>query len=90
VGQPADLAILKRAASDPFASLAASTRRDVRLTMVGGVPCVGDYAMKAVFAASRQPHADARVDGEPRYIARWIARRARRMAICEPGLEVSI
>jgi hypothetical protein len=46
--------------------------------------------MKAVFAASRQPHADARVDGEPRYIARWIARRARRMAICEPGLEVSI
>jgi cytosine/adenosine deaminase-related metal-dependent hydrolase len=90
VGQPADLAILKRAASDPFASLAASTRRDVRLTMVGGVPCVGDDAMKAVFAASRQPHADARVDGEPRYIARWIARRARRMAICEPGLEVSI
>ena len=89
VGQPADLAIFKRVASDPFVSLASSKRQDVRLTMVGGVPAVGDRTMQAVFLAQRQAHVDAEIDGEPRYLARWIARRVRRMALREPGLQVS-
>jgi cytosine/adenosine deaminase-related metal-dependent hydrolase len=89
LGQPADLAVFERVAADPFVSLVSSTRRHVRLTMVGGAPLAGDRRMREVFVARRQPCVEARVDGRPTFIARWIARRVGRMLVAEPGVEVS-
>ena len=89
VGQPADLCMLRRAADDPFETMVQSTRSDVRLTMIGGMPMIGDRSMRAVFAAMRQSCVDALVDGAPRLLTRWIARRVQAMVIREPGLEVA-
>jgi cytosine/adenosine deaminase-related metal-dependent hydrolase len=88
-GQLADLIVLDRLAPDPFDSIVGSTRAAVRLVMVGGAPLIGDRRMHAVFSAQRRACVDAQVDGVPRLLARWIARRAEAMRIREPGLEVS-
>jgi cytosine/adenosine deaminase-related metal-dependent hydrolase len=87
-GKAADLVVLRRRAGDPFDSVVASTRDDVRLTMIGGVPLVGGREMRPVFAARRQRHANATVDGAERLLASWIARHVSKMTLREPGLEV--
>ena len=69
-------------------SVIASTRADVRLTMIGGEPLVGDIGMREVFAARRQPFAAAKVDGRARLLARWVAERVARLRLTEPGLEL--
>jgi cytosine/adenosine deaminase-related metal-dependent hydrolase len=84
----ADLVMLRRVAADPFESIVRSTRTDVRLTMIDGMPLVADAAMRPAFDAVRQAHTRVRVDHEPRLMARWIARRAAAMTLREPGLEV--
>ena len=56
--------------------------------MVDGQPLFADEAIEAAFDASGVAVDRARVDGEPRLLARWIARRAARMQLREPGLEV--
>jgi cytosine/adenosine deaminase-related metal-dependent hydrolase len=88
VGKPADLVVLRRRASNPFDSIVAATRDDVRLTMVAGVPLIGAPEMGPVFAARWQPSAAVRVNGADRLLASWIARRMGRMTLREPGLEV--
>jgi cytosine/adenosine deaminase-related metal-dependent hydrolase len=88
IGQPADLCMLRRVSADPFAAIVQSTRADVRLTMIGGLPLVGDRSMRSVFTAMRQSCVDALVDGAPRLLTRWIARRVQAMVLREPGLEV--
>jgi cytosine/adenosine deaminase-related metal-dependent hydrolase len=87
-GAAADLVILRRTASDPYESIVSATRNDVRLTMIGGKPLVGDTAMARVFVARKQPFAQVTVDGAPRLLAGWIAARVKTMTVREPGLEV--
>lgn len=84
-GAVADLAVFRRLAADPFASVCAASRRDVRLTMIDGRPVVADAALAAVFDGSRP--ATVYVDGQMRLLAPRIARRARRLTLREPGLE---
>jgi cytosine/adenosine deaminase-related metal-dependent hydrolase len=88
IGRPADLVVLRRRASDPFDSIVAATRDDVRLTMVGGQPLVGGQEMRPVFAAGWQRYTTITVDGSNRLLASWIARRVGRMTLREAGLEV--
>ena len=88
VGKPADLVVLRRRAGDPFDSVVAATRDDVRLTMVGGVPLVGGPEMQPVFAACGQRFATVKVNGAERLLTSWIARQVARMTLGEPGLEV--
>ena len=88
VGKPADLVVLQRRAIDPFESVVAATREDVRLTMVDGVPLFGGAEMRPVFVAREQRCATVTVNGAERLLAAWIARRIARMTLREPGLEV--
>ena len=87
-GVAADVVALRRRAPDPYDSVIASTRADVRLSMIGGEPLVGDIGMREVFAARRQPYAAAKVDGRSRLLARWVADRVARLRLTEPGLEL--
>jgi cytosine/adenosine deaminase-related metal-dependent hydrolase len=87
-GAPADLTVLTPTAPDPFDTLARSRRTGVRLTMIDGAPLVVEERLENVFGACRQPFRRIRVDGSPRLLARWIASRAARLRLTEPGLEV--
>jgi len=87
-GQPADIAVLQRLHDDPYTSLAASAREHVRLTMIDGMPLIGDAGLRRVFEARGQRWAAALVDGRPRVLAQWIARRVSRLALTEPGFEL--
>jgi cytosine/adenosine deaminase-related metal-dependent hydrolase len=87
-GATADLAIIRGAGRDPFDTVAAATRADVLLTMVGGAPTVGAPELREVFSAARTPVVNATVDGSPRLVSRWIGRRAARLGSGEPGFEV--
>jgi cytosine/adenosine deaminase-related metal-dependent hydrolase len=88
-GGPADVVMLRRLADDPLDSIVKSSRRDVYLTMIDGVPMFGEPRLQDLFAAAGERYAPVWVDGAPRLLARWIAQRAKGMAIREPGLEVS-
>lgn len=85
-GQPADLTILGRLSTDPFESIVLSSRQDVRLTMRDGEPLLADERMAEIFHARRESCTRAWVDGSERWLAKWIARRAARLALEEPGL----
>jgi cytosine/adenosine deaminase-related metal-dependent hydrolase len=89
VDKEADLVVLRRRLRDPFESVAASTRDDVRLTMIGGMPLVGGVEMRPVFASRGQRCVNATVDGADRLLASWIARKVSSMSLREPGLEVA-
>jgi len=89
-GTPADLAVFRRKSVDPYDSLVAATRADVRLTMRDGIAMVADEGLGAVFHARRESCVPVRVDGSKRWLAKWIARRVSRMALNEPGLEVDL
>lgn len=83
-----DVVILRRLATDPYDSIVMSSRADVRLTMMAGRPLVAERQFAKVFSALRESITAVRVDGSPRLMARWIADRASRMQLREPGLEV--
>lgn len=51
VGALADLVVVGRSTSDPFASIVAARPKDVRLTMIGGRVLYGDAALKAAAPA---------------------------------------
>jgi cytosine/adenosine deaminase-related metal-dependent hydrolase len=87
-GAPADLVVVRSLAACPFDSLAGATRADVRMTMIGGKPCVGEASMAAVFTAAGVSSVPARVDSAPRLVAAWIGRHVSRMQLQEPGFEV--
>ncbi|MEW6321767.1 MAG: amidohydrolase family protein [Acidobacteriota bacterium] len=87
-GAPADLVVLQAAAADPFEVLVSASRRDVRLTMIGGAPQVAVPELAPVFRATRTACEPARLDGAPRLVARWLARRVARLRLQEPGFEV--
>ena len=87
-GAPADLTIIRRIDDDPYRTLSAARRTDVRLTMIDGSPLQGDAALEGVFTARREACRRARVDGTPRLLAAWIAARVAQFAVDEPGLEL--
>jgi cytosine/adenosine deaminase-related metal-dependent hydrolase len=88
VGAPADVTVLRSAESCPFETLVGASRSDVRLTMIDGRPVVAEPALSRVFDAAGVPASQAAVDGAPRMVARWIARRVSDMRLQEPGFEV--
>ena len=88
-GGPADLAVFRRVTSHPFETLVMATRADLRLTMRDGAALVADRTFGNVFRATREPFVSARVDGLPRLLAQWIARRVSKQLLQEPGLEVA-
>jgi cytosine/adenosine deaminase-related metal-dependent hydrolase len=88
LGEPADVVVLQRLREDPYASLTESAREHVRLAVIDGMPTIGDSAMRPVFDARRQRWHQATVDGRPRLLARWIARRVARLGLAEPGFEL--
>jgi cytosine/adenosine deaminase-related metal-dependent hydrolase len=87
-GKPADVIVVHRRTTDPVAAIVTASRADVRLSMIGGKPLYADRAMRAVFDTQRERPARVLVDGQERFLAGWIARRAGRMALGEPGLEL--
>lgn len=87
-GVPADLVVVPPLRRHPFESLLAADRSDLRLTMIGGRPVVGDRMLAPVFAAAGVPAAPIRVDGAPKLLARALAERLARSTFGEPGLEV--
>jgi cytosine/adenosine deaminase-related metal-dependent hydrolase len=87
-GAPADLAVLRRVAGNPFQTVVSATRKDVRLTMRAGAPLVSVPEFDGVFRARGDTYASARVDGSRRLLAKWIARRAAELTLREPGLEI--
>lgn len=88
VGAPADVVVMQSPASCPFEALVAADRTDVRLTMIGGRPCVAGSDLAAVFDAAGVAARPASVDGEPRLVAQWIGRHVAAMRLHEPGFEV--
>ena len=89
IGGPADLTIIKPIAPDPYDTLVAAYRTDVRLTMLDGRACVGEPDMRRVFEATGVPAMDAQMDETPRLLARWIGKHVRHMRLQEPGFAVT-
>jgi cytosine/adenosine deaminase-related metal-dependent hydrolase len=89
-GDPADILVLRRVDHDPFASVVASARRDVLLTMIEGEPLVAAAHFRSLFRWPHSAATDASVDGVPKLLARWVAHRVRRMRLAEPGLQVDV
>jgi cytosine/adenosine deaminase-related metal-dependent hydrolase len=89
-GVPADLTIMRSLASCPFDTLVNASRTDVRLTMIDGLPAIGEQELLPAFHAARVPSMPARVDGARRVVAKWIGARVARMQLQEPGFEVDL
>jgi cytosine/adenosine deaminase-related metal-dependent hydrolase len=86
VGAPADLVVIPAFAPDPAAALLKTTRRDVRLVMVGGRPLVSDPDLAAVFRARRIRLRPLRVDAAPKLADSGLVRRLAGCPIVEPGV----
>ena len=86
VGAPADLVVIPPFESDPAAALLKTTRRDVRLVMVGGRPLVSDPDLASVFRARRIRLRPLRVDAAPKLADSGLVRRLAGCPIVEPGV----
>lgn len=88
-GAPADLTVIKPIASDPYDTLVAADRADIRLTLIDGRPCVGEPGLRNVFDATGVSTLPATLDESPRLLARWIGKHVQQMQLQEPGFVVS-
>lgn len=88
-GAAADLTVVRRLADDPFETLVAARRQDVRLTMIDGAPLVADETMAVAFDLLGQQRRRVTVDEQPRSMAAWIAERMASMTLGEPGLRLA-
>ena len=88
-GGPADLIVMRSLAPCPFDTLVSASRTDVRLTMIDGMPAIGEPELMPAFRAAGVAALPARVDGGPRVVAKWIGTRVARMHLQEPGFEVN-
>jgi len=86
VGGPADLVVIPPFAAEPADALLKTTRRDVRLVMIGGRPLVGDPDLAAVFRARRVKLRPLRVDAAPKLADSGLVRRIAGCPIIEPGV----
>jgi cytosine/adenosine deaminase-related metal-dependent hydrolase len=87
-GLPADLTVFRPLAACPFDTLVSASRTDVRLTMIDGMPAIGEPDFEPAFAAAGVAAMPARVDNSARVLAKWIGSRVPRMQLQEPGFEV--
>jgi cytosine/adenosine deaminase-related metal-dependent hydrolase len=87
-GARADLTVIGARETCPFDTLVSSARGDVRLTMIGGEPAIAEPGLAPLFDAAGVDSSQALLDGSPRLVARWIARRVQRMQLQEPGFEM--
>jgi cytosine/adenosine deaminase-related metal-dependent hydrolase len=88
-GLPADLTVIRPLASCPFDTLVNASRSDVRLTMIDGLPAVGEPGLMPAFRAARVTAMPAGLDGSARIVAKWIGRHVAQMQLSEPGFEVN-
>jgi hypothetical protein len=79
--------VIRSTAADPYESVVRARRSDIQLVLQGGDAAVADPELAASFDGSAALVA-AHVDGQPRRLARWVARRVSLMRLREPGLEV--
>ena len=86
VGAPADLMVIPPFEPDPAAALLKTTRRDVRLVMVGGRPLVSDPDLASVFRARLTRLRPLRVDQAPKLAESGLVRRLAGCPIAEPGV----
>jgi len=86
IGAPADLVVIPPFEPDPAAALLRTTRRDVRLVMVGGRPLVSDPDLASVFRARRVRLRPLRVDAAPKLADSGLVRRLAGCPIVEPGV----
>jgi hypothetical protein len=87
-GGPADLIVVRPSTDDPYEAITSASRADVALVMVDGRCRVGSPQLATVFAHLGTRAVEVVLDGSPRLLERWIARRASRLRLREPGLEV--
>lgn len=86
-GGPADLVLLPaESAGDPFVNISRLQRRQLKLVLLGGKPVLSAPELAPVFQAARVPFVDVHLDGEPKLLAKNLARRLNRSSVCEPGL----
>jgi cytosine/adenosine deaminase-related metal-dependent hydrolase len=87
-GLPADMTVIRSLTSCPFDTLVGAARSDVRLTLIDGIPAIGEPELMPAFDAARVPVTGARLDGSARVVAKWIGKHVGRMQLQEPGFEV--
>ena len=87
-GLPADLTVIRPLASCPYDSLVSAARTDVRLTMIDGLPCVGELDFAPAFVATGVATTTAVLDGMPRLVSQWLGRHVTKLTLQEPGFEV--
>ncbi len=87
-GVPADFVILPTPASEPLHTLLESQRANLRLTVLGGRPLVGDPDMSPVFEATGTESMNTHLDASEKIMAKALADRIRRCSVREPGLEL--
>ena len=88
-GVPADLTVMRPLAPCPFDTLVSASRTEVRLTLIDGMPTIGEPELQPAFQAAGVAAMPARVDGSARVVAKWIGARVARMQLQEPGFEVN-
>jgi cytosine/adenosine deaminase-related metal-dependent hydrolase len=88
-GASADVTVIRASGDDPYDAVVAASRRDVLLAMIDGQPLVSAKAFRSAFDAARTPAVPVEVDGSPRLLSRWVARRTSYATVAERGLAVS-
>jgi hypothetical protein len=86
-GQRADMLIIRDAGSDPYRTLLALQRRDIRAVVCGGVPAIADPDFAAWFTACGVDAVRVLLDGRPKLLARRFVGPPGAAAL-EPGLEL--
>jgi cytosine/adenosine deaminase-related metal-dependent hydrolase len=86
IGSAADLVVIPPLWAEPAAALLETTRRDVRLVIVGGRPLVGDPDLASVFVARKVTPRPLTVDAAPKLADSGLVRRIAGCPIAEPGV----
>ncbi len=84
----ADLIVIANDSGDPFATLLAGHRADLRLVMLGGRPQIADADLSDAFDFVRVAAVPATLDDVPKLIARDLARTIEKTELQEPGLSL--
>jgi cytosine/adenosine deaminase-related metal-dependent hydrolase len=85
-GQRADLLILRDTGGDPYQRLIGIKRNDICAVVRGGAPLIADPGFADWFAACDIEAVPALLDGQPKLIARELARPE--VIALEPGLDI--
>ncbi len=86
-GAAADLIVLPKGSPEPLDGIL-SERSRIRLILLCGRAVIGNADMMPAFAAAKVPWAAVRLDGKEKLMAKTLADRLKRCAVCEPGFEL--